>query len=130
MPLQILNETLYHDRTVQDWHRRTMARDADAIDIDLMGVCHDFKCRDPLYIIEATTNPNKPATILRRLAEKSEAVGIVAVHNTETITGFRVVHDPFNLKSLQIASEDPETVFKYFLAVIRVYHKNKFHPAV
>jgi len=92
MPLHIGNRELYQDRTVQDWHRRMMPRDADAIDVDLVGVCRHSYCREPLYWIEATTNPNKPATILRRFAQMTNAYGLVVQHDTEQITAFRYVN--------------------------------------
>jgi hypothetical protein len=128
MPLNIVNADLYADRTVQDWHRVTMPHDADAIDVDLMGVCPVKWCRDPVYVIEATTNPNKPATILRRLAEKAGMVGIVVYHNTETITGHKVVFDPFNLKVSQEPAHSHSERLHFRLAVIRAYHHVSVHP--
>ena len=127
MPLQIMNETLYHDRTVQDWHRRVMPADADAIDLDLFGTCHKWTCRDPLYFIEATTNPNKPVTILRRLAEKADGFGIVAMHDTETITGFRVVFDPTRGKVPEIARESQSEGLALLLLWIREFHDLHTH---
>jgi len=35
-----------------------------------MGAC--ASCRQPLYLVEASTNPRKPTTILRALAERAE----------------------------------------------------------
>jgi hypothetical protein len=125
MPLQIVNRELYANRTVQDWHRRVMPRDADAIDLDLMGVCRRSYCRDPLYFIEATTNPNKPATILRRLANKAGAFGIVVYHDTETITGFQVVADHNGMKHPQILSEDAGEALERLLTAIREDHDSR-----
>ena len=127
MPLQIMNEKLYHDRTVQDWHRRVLPPDADAIDIDLFGMCRRSYCRDPLYFIEATTNPNKPTTILRRLAEKADAYGIVAEHDTDGITGFRVVFDPTKGKTPEIACERPGDALAVLLLWIRKFHAETTH---
>lgn len=81
MHVQINNRQLYEDRTVQDWHRDRFSRRADAIDLDLFGVCHLGYCREPLYLIEATTNPNKPDSILRGLARKAGVPAFVVVHN-------------------------------------------------
>ena len=127
MPLEVLNEALYHDRTVQDWHRRVMPRNADAIDLDLFGTCNRAWCRDPLYFIEATTNPNKPVTILRRLAEKADGFGIVVEHDTETITGFRVVYDPTKGKVPEIARETHSEGLALLLLWIREFHNLHTH---
>lgn len=129
MPLQILNAELYADRTVQDWHRREMPRDADAIDLDLFGVCHRAYCRDPLYFIEATTNPNKPATILRRLAEKSKAYAFIVQHDTERLTGIRVVHHPEGMKSSEIVAQDFSEALKAILTYVRDEHEMKAHSS-
>ena len=125
MPLQIMNAELYADRTVQDWHRRVMPADADAIDLDLFGLCHRGYCRDPLYFIEATTNPNKPATILRRLALKADAFGIVVQHDTETITGFQVVADHHGMKHPQVWSESAGEALESLLSAIRADHDSR-----
>ena len=127
MPLEIVNRELYADRTVQDWHRYSLPSDHDAIDLDLMGVCHRGYCRDPLYFIEATTNPDKPATILRRLAERTGVFGIVAVHDTETITGLRVVFNPYDGKTREIASEDVSEALRGLLVAIRDDHDGEAH---
>lgn len=36
MSMTIRNQALYHDRTVQDWHRETFPSDYWAIDLDLI----------------------------------------------------------------------------------------------
>lgn len=127
MPLQVVNRELYADRTVQDWHRSALPRDHDAIDLDLMGVCHRGYCRDPLYLIEATTNPDKPATILRRLAERCGVFGIVVQHDTETLTGIRVVFNPYDGKTREIASEDVSEALRGLLVAIREDHDREAH---
>jgi hypothetical protein len=127
MPLHIMNQELYADRTVQDWHRRTLPRDHDAIDVDLVGVCHRSYCRDPLYWIESTTRWDKTATILRRFAEKTDAYGIVVVHDTETITGFRVVFDPTGTKWPEDSSERGSDVLEQFVTAIREVHDLRVH---
>lgn len=83
MPHEILNPALYADRTVQDWHRRTFPTHHWAIDLDLMGACN--MCREPLYLIESTTNPNKPTSILRALARRSGLDAFVIQHDTTRI---------------------------------------------
>lgn len=127
MPLDIMNRELYQDRTVQDWHRSVMARDADAIDVDLVGVCHQSYCRDPLYWVEATTNPNKPATILRRFAELTNSVGIVVQHDTETLTGVRVVWDPYGGKLPYEPSQDVSEALESYLSRVRFVHMHMKH---
>lgn len=88
-PLDVRNEALYHDRTVQDWHRATFSRDADAIDLDLMGACH--RCRGPLYLIEASTNPDKATTILRKLAVRANLPAFLVLHRDGMVIGGRYV---------------------------------------
>lgn len=120
MPLTIGNHALYHDRTVQDWHRDTLPSSFMAIDLDLMGVCP--RCKDPLYGIEATTNPNKPVTILRQLAVKADMAGIVAMHDTETITGFRVVRDQNDAKVSLNPLQSAEMQLNQYIHQLRRQH--------
>lgn len=89
MPQVILNDALYHDRTVQDWHRNAFPASDWAIDMDLLGACNS--CREPLYLIEATTNPNKPLSILKRLAMRSHLPAFVVLHDGEYIRSARVI---------------------------------------
>jgi hypothetical protein len=87
--MTIRNTELYHDRTVQDWHR-LLDRRYLAIDIDLLGACE--WCRKTVYIIEATTNSdNKPTTIIRRLAMDVGSVALLVFHDAGVITGGRVL---------------------------------------
>jgi hypothetical protein len=90
MPLTIQNQTLYQDRTVQDWHRESFPATHWAIDLDLMGACN--RCREPLYLIEATTNPEKPYTILRKLAARAEVPALVIYHDSQVVIGGLLVH--------------------------------------
>lgn len=89
MPYEIVNDELYADRTVQDWHREVFDRNAWAIDIDLMGACHS--CREPLYLIESTTNRNKPISILKRLALRSGLPLFIVWHSNGVVTDARQV---------------------------------------
>ena len=127
MPLQIQNQVLYADRTVQDWHRRVMPGNADAIDLDLMGVCPYSWCRKSLYGIEATTNPNKPASILLRLARDAGMAGIIVYHDSETITDHRVIYDPHGLKVSEDASRDAGESLEAYLMLIRAFHEVTVH---
>lgn len=91
MPDKILNAELYADRTVQDWHRAKFPRGWKAFDLDLAGVCD--KCKHTLYLIEATTNPQKSTTYLFALAEDCDAAAALLVfHNRQTVTGGRQVY--------------------------------------
>ena len=127
MPLQIHNQALYADRTVQDWHRRVMPRNADAIDLDLMGVCPHSWCRKSLYGIEATTNPSKPSSSLLRLARDAGMAGIIVFHDSETITGFKVIYDPHDLKVSEDSSRDPGEALEAYLMLCRAYHEAIVH---
>jgi hypothetical protein len=81
---------LYEDRTVQDWHRRVFGEDCWAIDLDLLGACR--RCREPLYLIEATTNPNKPTSILFNLARRAHVPALIIWHDREDPTGARQIY--------------------------------------
>ena len=93
MPLSIINSDLYADRTVQDWHRAAFPASAWAIDLDLLGACN--LCRCPVYLIEATTNPNKPLSILKKLAEVSSLPAFVIWHDTQTVTSGRQIYPKY-----------------------------------
>lgn len=121
MPDEILNPDLYQDRTVQDWHRVRFPRQAWAIDLDLMGACHI--CREPLYLIEATTNPNKPTTILRALAKRADIPGLVIFHDTEQVRSARLVYPKTNVYGDEITVHG-------LLVAIRTYHFAQEHPGV
>lgn len=89
MPERILNPELYADRTVQDWHRAKFPKDWSAMDLDLAGVCG--KCKHSLYLIEATTNPQKHTTYLRALAEDSDVPALLVFHKDKQVTSGRMV---------------------------------------
>lgn len=114
----IRNMDLYQDRTVQDWHRNTFHRDCWAIDLDLMGACHS--CRAPLYLIEATTNPNKPTSILRALAQRADVPALVIYHRDRLIVRGRHVWPA----DMPIASE-PQ--IRQYLTWLRESHADTEH---
>lgn len=115
----IHNEDLYHDRTVQDWHRQAFDRDCWAIDLDLMGVCRS--CRQPLYLIESTTNPAKPTSILRNLGERAAVPALVVWHDTHNITGAQQVWPHPLLRKLT------EPDLRAYLTWLRVQHGRDAH---
>ena len=95
----IRNPALYADRTVQEWHRDAFPNDYTAIDVDLLGACR--RCRNTLYLIEATTNTeNKTYTIVQRLAQRSGAHAFVVFHDERVVTGAKKVW-PLPLLALQ-----------------------------
>jgi hypothetical protein len=116
MPMLIQNQRLYEDRTVQMWHRHKLPRDYGAIDIDLMGYCAYGLCRDPLYLIESTTNPNKPITVLRRLAERAHVFGLIVQHSEGVIIGGRLVYP-------QVKALDSDTEVREAIDWIRGQHR-------
>lgn len=122
MPLHIQNQALYADRTFQDWHRQVMPYDHDAIDVDLVGVCRNWQCRDPLYWVESTTRDDKPSTILARLGFLTNAHAFVVQHDTETLTGVRGVFDPNGGSSSLRASGDVSEALQGVLSAIRSQH--------
>ena len=79
--LEIVNAELYADRTFQNWHRKAFGREDDAIDIDLYGVCHNWKCRKGLYLIESSTDRNKSTSILRALAKAAGVNAYLVLHD-------------------------------------------------
>jgi hypothetical protein len=79
MPLRIVNRDLYHDRTVQDWHRWALPSWAYAMDVDLMGYCG--WCARPLYLLEASTNPQHTMRVLNRLADMAHAPAHLVLHD-------------------------------------------------
>lgn len=120
MPLQIVNQALYADRTVQNWHRTIFPPDFDAIDVDLLGYCHRGSCRQTLYLIESTTNPNKPLTVITKLAERAGVVGLMIQHDQNVILRGRVVHPD------RIELPDEFSVFEA-IRDIRASHERQQH---
>lgn len=117
MPLEIVNAKLYLDRTVQLWHRTAMARDADAIDLDLVGFCR--RCRQPLYMIEATTNPEKGTYYLRKLAAAASVPALLVLHSESALTHWRLISPTY--ESWQ--EDTPQD----FLQWLRDKHATKHH---
>lgn len=125
MPIQIMNQALYADRTVQDWHRRELPHNADSIDLDLLGVCQLPYCRKALYAIESTTRDNKPVSILNRLAKDVGCFALVVQHDTESIVSFRITHNPTGFPI--VFEGDADTQLKGTLAKIRLDHMSECH---
>jgi hypothetical protein len=101
---RVRNPALYADRTVQDWHFDTFPKDWSAIDLDLMGTCRT--CSEPLYLIEATTNPNKPVTMLYRLARRADLEAFTIWHRDGEVRRGRMIYphrlelaDPFEIET-------------------------------
>ena len=118
MPNVIINQQLYEDRTVQNWHRHSFPSTSHAIDLDLMGVCD--RCREPLYLIESTTNPQKPLTILKRLAIRSQLPALMIQHDRSTVIRGVVIY-PCNV----VLTGEPEV--HSFLEMCRRIHSEQNH---
>jgi len=119
MPLKILNQALYADRTVQDWHRNTFPSTWWAIDLDLVGAC--YLCKIPLYLIESTTNPNKATSIMVRFADMTGIPALVILHTKGQVVGGTLLRPMF--KSL-----DGESEVRAQLSAIRWKHATTQHP--
>ena len=91
MPLNIVNAELYADRTGQNWHRTVFPNNFDAIDLDLLGYCHRGYCRETIYLVEFTTNPEKPLTVITKLARRAGVAALVIQHDCNVIVSGRQV---------------------------------------
>ncbi len=81
VPGHVRNPDDYFDRTIQHWHMRVMPSNHSAIDLDLMGYCDAAGCRQPLYLIEATSNAeNKATSVLAALARSANVPALLLVH--------------------------------------------------
>lgn len=117
-PQRILSADLYHDRTVQDWHRATFCTNSTAIDVDLCGYCP--KCRAPLYLIEATTNPQKSASVIAELAHRTGARAFIIRHDAGLLVEATDVATGTNYLG--------ENSIRSTLALIRLNHVRDEHP--
>jgi hypothetical protein len=124
-----MNETLYADRTFQNWHRESMPANADGIDLDFLGVCREWRCRKALYAIESTTRDNKPTTILERLAKDLGCYGIVVVHDTNDITDYTIVHQPNSGTLPRKPNYNSEKELQFLLTGIRHRHRETCRSA-
>jgi len=122
-PYEIRNEALYHDRTVQDWHRLSFPRSYWAIDIDLMGACGQPRCSMPLYLIESTTNPNKPIGILSKAGNMMNIPAFIVRHDASQIVEAHQISDG-NSERLN------ESALHRNLEVVRQNHYLTHHPFV
>ena len=116
MPDQVQNWEAYFDPTIRLWHRRALPRDCWAIDLDLVGACK--VCRQPLYLIEATRNPDKATSVLERFATMCDVPALIVWHDDNGPTHARSLF-PFEFK---MNCEDD--IVRY-LSEIREYHKSK-----
>jgi hypothetical protein len=106
MPRYVVNQALYLNRTVQDWHRFHLPDYASAMDVDLMGYCPH--CYAPLYLIEASTNPQKAIGVLRALGELAHVPAGLVVHDC---------HEPLHAHAL-----------RQRLLTYRLRHYEQHHP--
>ena len=116
---RIRNESLYYDRTVQDWHYAAFPTDHSAIDIDLMGACK--MCSAPVYLIEATTKPQKSSRMLLALAKRAHVPAFVIWHDLEQVVRSRMIWP-------QIQDYDGELMTRLILMIQRNNHTRLEHP--
>lgn len=121
-PDRVQNEDLYHDRTFQDWHRATFPKDHWAFDLDLFGACK--WCKEPLWLAESTTNPNKSTTVLHALARRANVHGFLVLHDRSTLLLARVVWSPTLRRGTEIKSQKQ---IEATLWAIRFLHDAKQH---
>jgi hypothetical protein len=76
------------------WHRFYLGDNEPMIDLDAVEYCPERGCSKPLVLIETARDvgqANKPATVLRRLAEKSQILGLCVLYEvspgTDEATG-------------------------------------------
>lgn len=115
---RVHNPRLYQDRTVQDWHYDNMTRQAKAIDLDLYGYCSC--CYEPLYLVEASTNPDKATNALMGLAVRVQAPAFLVLHHQGRVVGGREL-------TRSLTHPTPEAV-RTALAMCRFTHTARQHP--
>lgn len=118
---QVRNEALYQDRTVQDWHRDAFPIHHKAIDLDLFGWCPVSECNAPLYLIESSTNRDKPVSVIRALSRAASVVGLLVIHNRVEPIEARIV------APTQGDWHDVSWLVAY-LRHLRREHQQRFHP--
>lgn len=119
MTERIKNEQAYYDRTVQDWHFRVFPKEHAAIDLDLMGACR--LCGQPVYLIEATTNPNKQIRYLRALAARAQVPAFIVWHDYTTVMRSRMIWP-------RTANYEGQVLTQLALMVQRNNHTRDTHP--
>jgi hypothetical protein len=117
---RVRNPLLYQDRTVQDWHFNSMVRQASAIDLDLYGYCN--LCYEPLYLIEASTNPDKAVNALMGLALRASVPAFLVLHRDG-----RIVKAHELTRTLVHEGGD---ALKAELALNRFTHVTRHHPEI
>lgn len=89
-PYEIQNEDalVRSTRFLHDWHRSTFGRRAKMIDLDGIGYCPD--CFERLYVIEGTSNPEKPVAFVRSIAEALRIPAVLFRHDAAITEVVRV----------------------------------------
>lgn len=113
------------DLAFSQWHRENFHDQADAFDVDLVGICHSYKCRTPLYKIESTRAAQKATTMLEGVCSVSKTPGILVQYST---------NDEGELVSMVARLVWPEKVIigdadmlRKYLAGLRDIHDRYFH---
>ena len=121
VPRHVRNPAKYYDRTVQDWHRHTFDNSSDAIDLDLVGYCHEYHCRQLLYVIEAAEADTKHTSVLMNVARSNGAVALLIIHQRrQVLRGRRVYPAP---SSEWLTPEQLE----HYMTRIRLAHRRLAH---
>lgn len=92
MPYEIQNDDLYEGSTrfVRDWHRATFGKRAKMVDLDGVGYCPD--CKEILYVVEGTSNPEKTVWLCRKVAHALSVPAIVVRHDAALTMVLRVTN--------------------------------------
>jgi len=121
------------DLTYNDWHR-TLPRFCDAIDIDMLEVCNNPRCRLPLAITELAQDVgqnNKNYFIIKRIADLLNIPAYVVLYKTSDssdgvkyISGFRIK---------RVDGKIPEQTFTNYTVlawnlILQDIHSNCKHP--
>jgi hypothetical protein len=80
-------QTGERDLAVNDWHRLVLGDDADAMDVDLVGMCRI--CPKPLYMIEGSRAARKPCPWLKAICNELDIPAFRILY-TETAPGTRI----------------------------------------
>ena len=76
------------DLTINNWHWGRFGTDAHAFDVDLVGVCHRAACREPLYVIEATSVKGEKSLRWAKTAAQAMGVpGYIVRHDAQPRSG-------------------------------------------
>ena len=126
-PLRVQNRVAYLDRTLNDWHRIAFSKECTAIDLDLVGVCQYSSCREWLYLLEGTRDPNKHTNIVRSGSRQMGVSSYCVRLGTQRPVGAALIWAPLDMAHLPKAVVGEQAV-KDLFTLIRKIHNEKKHP--